>query len=90
MTEINHLQKLQNRAARIVTGSSFDSPGRPLIKKFGWKTLDELIASESNIMFFNRDGTREKCWGDKNCQSARSERSEQNFYGPHLSDWLKM
>ena len=42
MTEINHLQKLQNRAAHIVTGSRFNAPGRPLIKKLGWKTIDEL------------------------------------------------
>ena len=52
VTEINQLQKLQNRAARIVTGSSFDAPGMPLIKKLGWKTIDELIAMESNIMVF--------------------------------------
>ena len=52
LTEINQLQKLQNRAARIVTGSSFDAPGRPLIKRLGWKTIDVLIASESNIMVF--------------------------------------
>ena len=31
-----------------------------------------------------------KCWGDKNCQRADSKRSEQNFYGPYLSDWLKI
>ena len=37
-----------------------------------------------------RDGAREEMQGDRNCQSADSERSEQNFYGPHLSDWLKM
>ena len=37
-----------------------------------------------------RDGAREEMLGDKNCQSANGERSEQNFYGPHLSDWLKM
>ena len=28
----NQLQKLQNPAARIVTGSSFDAPGKPVIK----------------------------------------------------------
>ena len=45
MTEINQLQKLQNRAARTVTGSNFDSPDLPLIKRRGWKTIDELITS---------------------------------------------
>ena len=52
VTEINQLQKLQNRAACIVTGCSFDAPSMPLIKKLGWKTIDELIAMESNIMVF--------------------------------------
>ena len=52
LTEINHLQKLQNRAARIITGSRFDAPGLPLVKRLGWKTIDELISSESNIMVF--------------------------------------
>ena len=31
-----------------------------------------------------------KCWGGKSSQSADGERSEQNFYGPHLSDWLTL
>ena len=52
LTEINHLQKLQNRAARIITGSRYDAPGLPLVKRLGWKTIDELISSESNIMVF--------------------------------------
>ena len=42
-TEINSLQKLQNRAARIVTNSSFDTPSNQLIEKLGWKTINELI-----------------------------------------------
>ena len=52
LTEINQLQKLQNRAARVITGSRFDAPGLPLVKRLGWKTIDELISSESNIMVF--------------------------------------
>ena len=52
VTEINQLQKLRNRAARIVTGSSFDTPCQPLIKELGWKTIDQLITSETNIMVF--------------------------------------
>ena len=41
-TEINRLQKLQNRAARIVTNSSsFDTPSNQLIEKLGWKTINE-------------------------------------------------
>ena len=50
VTEINQLQKLQNRAAQIVAGSSFDTPCQPLIKELGWKTIDQLITSETNII----------------------------------------
>ena len=51
-TDIKQLQKLQNRAARIITNSSFDAPSRPLIDSLGWKTIDELVSSESKIMVF--------------------------------------
>ena len=51
-TELNQLQKLQNRAARIITNSSFDTPSRPLIDQLGWKTIEELVASESKTMVF--------------------------------------
>ena len=52
VTEKNHLQKLQNRAARIITNSSFDAPGIPLVRRLGWKTIEELIAHESELMVF--------------------------------------
>ena len=51
-TDINQLQKLQNRAARIITKSSFDTPSRPLITELGWKTVEELIGNESKTMVF--------------------------------------
>ena len=50
--EINQLQKLQNRAARIVTNSSFDTPSRPLIERLGWGTIQQLISNESKTMVF--------------------------------------
>ena len=51
-TEINQLQKLQKRAARIVTNSSYDAPSKPLIEELGWKTIQELIQNESETMVF--------------------------------------
>ena len=51
-TDINQLQKLQNRAARIITNSSFDASSRPLIAKLGWQTIEELIRNESKTMVF--------------------------------------
>ena len=51
VTDINQLQKLQNRATQIVTGSSFDTPCQPLIKELGWKTRDQLITSEIIMVY---------------------------------------
>ena len=51
-TDINQLQKLQNRAARIITNSSFDTPSRPLIAELGWQTIEELTESESKTKVF--------------------------------------
>ena len=65
LTEIKRLQKLQNRAARIVSGSSFDAPSQQLIKDLGWMTIDELIANESNIMVFKSiHGLASQCMCD--------------------------
>ena len=42
-TDILQLQRLQNRAARIVTNSHFDDSSKPLIQSLSWKTTEELI-----------------------------------------------
>ena len=52
-TETNRLQRLHNRAARLITSSRFDDPSVPLIKGLGWQTIEEMISSETNIMVFN-------------------------------------
>ena len=44
---INRLQKLQNRAARIVTNSAYDASALPIIRKLGWPIINELIESET-------------------------------------------
>ena len=51
-TEKNRLQRLQNRAARIITGSRFDDSAMPLIEGLGWQTIAEMISSETSIMVF--------------------------------------
>ena len=35
------LQKLQNRAARVITGDSYDIRSEQVLGKLGWKTLEE-------------------------------------------------
>ena len=42
-TKLNILQKLQNRAVRIVTNSPFDSSAAPLLQRLGWMPVDKLI-----------------------------------------------
>ena len=46
------MQKLQNRAGRILTNSSVDTPGRLLIDRLGWKTINQLIAEELKTMVY--------------------------------------
>ena len=53
LTEINQLQKLQNRAARIIAVISALMPQADLLsKRMGWKNIDELITCESKTMVF--------------------------------------
>ena len=51
-TEKNHLQKLQNRAARILTNIHFDADARPLLNTLGLKTIQDMIDTEINTMVF--------------------------------------
>ena len=52
LTEIQKLQKLQNRAARIITGSNYDAPSKPLSKTLGWRTIEKVIQRETRVMVF--------------------------------------
>ena len=49
-TRLNKLQKLQNRAARILTDSDFDTSAAPLIQDLGWPTIGQLIHRETSTM----------------------------------------
>ena len=46
------LQKLQNRAAGILTNSACDAPSSPIIKKLGWMKIADLISFSSNQLVF--------------------------------------
>ena len=46
-TKLLTLQKLQNRAARIVTKSKFDTPAMELIHNLNWPTVSDIIRSET-------------------------------------------
>ena len=49
---IEKLQKLQNRAAKLVTNSPFDATALPVIRELQWPTVRELIDFESQKMVF--------------------------------------
>ncbi len=46
------LQKLQNRAARILTFSSYDSNAEPLIEKLGWRKLASQRKNQKAILVY--------------------------------------
>ena len=50
--DLKRLQILQNRAARIVTNSAYDTHSLPLIKGLGWLTVKELIRFETATTVF--------------------------------------
>ena len=47
ITALQKLQKLQNRAARIVTNSPYDASSQPLIKQLGWLDVQQMIDFET-------------------------------------------
>ena len=49
-TLLNKLQKIQNRAARIITGSDYDAPSEPLLIELGWHNIRELIRYDTVVM----------------------------------------
>ena len=51
-SKISALQKVQNRAARIVTNSPCDASTAPLIQKLGWSTFSILLKNESATLIY--------------------------------------
>ena len=51
-TFFTRLQKLQNRATRIITGSDYGTPVEPLIEQPEWKTVRELIQNDTSVMMY--------------------------------------
>ena len=46
-SKLDVLQKIQNRAARIVTSSPYDAPVAPIIQNLGWLTSSNLVRKET-------------------------------------------
>ena len=51
-TEINKLQKLQNRAVWIISSSKFNTPCKPFLLELGLKSVQEVIDSNTSSMVF--------------------------------------
>ena len=45
------LQKLQNRAARVITGDSYDTRSKDILQKLNWKNLSERRQQKKNSIF---------------------------------------
>ena len=52
VTALSKLQALQNRAARIVTDSSYKTSAFPILEKLGWLTVNDLIETETLKMVY--------------------------------------
>ena len=51
-SKINILQKIQNRAARIVTNSPYDASAAPLIQNLGLPTISDLTRKETATLVY--------------------------------------
>ena len=51
-SRLSMLQKLQNRAARIVINSSYNAPAANLIKELKWPTVHDMIKRETATFVF--------------------------------------
>ena len=51
-TQIDILQRLQNRAARTVMNSSYHASAAGLIKRLGWPTISDIILGETATIMF--------------------------------------
>ena len=74
---IDKMQRLQNRAARIVTISAYDASALPIIRKLRWPTINALIESETLKMVFksvnNQASTYFAAMFDKLSDSGKRE-----------------
>ena len=51
-SKIDVLQKIQNRAARIVTSSPYDASAAPIIESIGWSTISDPIRKETATLTY--------------------------------------
>ena len=51
-SKLDVLQKLQNKAARIVTNSPFDASAAPLLQRLGWPSVQKLMYKEAGSMVY--------------------------------------
>ena len=51
-SKIDILQKIQNRAARIVTNSPYDASAAPLIQNLGWPTISDRTRKETATLVY--------------------------------------
>ena len=47
---LQKIQKRQNRAAQILTGSSYDVPITDLMRQLNWQTLEERIVNKKALL----------------------------------------
>ena len=52
MKQIANLQKLQNRAARIITGASYLQRSSDVLCELGWMTLEAMRKCQKAILMF--------------------------------------
>ena len=50
--QIEKLYKLQKRAARVITGSSYEIRSTEIFEKLGWERIEAILKKREHIMTF--------------------------------------
>ncbi len=49
---LQKLQKMQNRAARILTGNNYDIPSKDLLHQLNWKMLEKRRGNKKALLMY--------------------------------------
>ena len=88
-SKINILQKIQNRAARIVTNSPYDASASPLIQNLGWPTISDLTRKQTATVVYKSLNSLAPAYMTKLFTKYSDDR-ERNLRSTETDLWLPL
>lgn len=84
LTRSNKLEKLQNRATRILTFSTYDINVEHLFSKLGWRKLSAQREMQKAVLVFKSlNGFTPECLSEPFVNRSGTPRTKSLFHSPH-------